>query len=66
MDADITTILSPLKSGACEVCAHHYLFGGEDTCAENHIGISTRTCQQIKECKHFRRNYTAGAPEMKE
>lgn len=61
----MTTIQDPLKSGACEVCANHYLYGGKvDTCTKNHIGINTRTCSKIKECKLFKRNYTAGAPEI--
>lgn len=62
--SEVKTIKKPLKSGACSECVNHYKWSdGTDTCAENHIGILTRTCAKIPECNLFRRMYRAGAPE---
>lgn len=63
---DITVIQSPFKSGACEVCTHHYIGShGMDICSKNHIGILTRICSKIPECRLFVRNFFAGAAGTK-
>lgn len=64
---DITVIKNPFKTGACDECIYHYIGNyGKDTCSKNHIGILSRTCSKIPECKFFTRNYSAGAAKIKD
>lgn len=66
MMENVRTIENPLGSGACSECVNHYKWAnGKDMCAKNHIGILTRVCSKIPVCSLFRRNYRAGASEMK-